>query len=137
MLPASHFGLRDMQRLHGVHPSLVARLDHVFGLQASLQRRMFVVQGVRTAAQQQALYAQGRTLPGKIVTMRDGIVHPSNHQPHADGLGHAVDCAFAGVHDPFADTLPWEAFGLLIEAEGLIWGGRWSHPVDCPHAELA
>lgn len=97
---------------------------------------MFVVQGVRSVAQQKALYAQGRTAPGRVVTMKDGIAHKSNHQAWADGLGHAVDCAFWGVPQPFDPTLPWEAYGQLVEAEGLVWGGRWSHPHDSPHAEL-
>ena len=97
---------------------------------------MFVVQGVRTTAEQKALYAQGRTAPGAIVTYCDGVVHPSNHQPRADGLGHAVDCAFLGA-GPFGDQQPWELYGEAVEAEGLIWGGRFHGLVDRPHAELA
>ena len=97
---------------------------------------MFVVQGVRTLAQQQALYAQGRTTPGRIVTYCDGLQHRSNHQPHLlDNLGHAVDCAFSG-NSPFADSEPWQAYGDAVLAQGLVWGGHFSL-VDCPHAELA
>lgn len=125
---------RDLQRLQGVHPALVQK---VLGL---LQKfPMFVVMGVRTVAEQQTLYAQGRTAPGHIVTMKDGVVHKSNHQPHADGLGYAVDCAFIPTADranPFDDAWPWESYGLAVEAAGLTWGGRWAHPHDSPHAEL-
>ncbi len=104
---------------------------------AAQGHRLFVVQGVRTLAEQVALYARGRTMPGHIVTMKDGIRHRSNHQARSDGKGHAVDCAFFFVPDPFAASLPWETYGLLVEAQGLIWGGRWTHPHDSPHAELA
>ena len=132
----SPFSLRDTVRLDGVHPDLVRRLEAVFTALTAAGHPMFVAMGVRTVAQQQALYAQGRTVPGPIVTMCDGIVHPSNHQPKADGCGHAVDCAFLDTMTPFALTLPWETYGLAVEAQGLTWGGRWSHPADSPHAEL-
>ncbi len=95
---------------------------------------MFVVEGVRTVDRQQALYAQGRTLPGAIVTYKDGLIHRSNHQPHADGLGYAVDCAFVSAR-PFAQGHPWERYGLALESKGLRWGGRWAMQ-DLPHAEL-
>jgi len=123
--------LRDHERLQGVHPRLQKAILNILN-----RLPMFVVQGVRTTAQQQALYAQGRTAPGKIVTMKDGVIHKSNHQPRADGFGHAVDCAWLGP-DPFADAHPWEAYGAMVEAAGLTWGGRWTHPHDSPHAELA
>lgn len=134
-MPESPFSLRDRQRLDGVHPDLVSKLETVFAALLAAGHAMFVVQGVRTAAQQKALYAQGRTAPGRIVTMKDGVVHKSNHQPWTDGLGHAVDCAFLGP-DPFSLSHPWETYGQLVEAQGLTWGGRWTTPHDLPHAEL-
>ena len=134
-MPSSPFTLRDRSRLDGIHPDLIARLETVFSQMAALGKPMFVVMGVRTVAQQQALYAQGRTAPGPIVTMKDGVKNRSDHQPYPDGFGHAVDCAFVGS-DPFSETHPWETYGELVEAQGLTWGGRWSHPHDSPHAEL-
>lgn len=131
----SPFSLRDSTRLDRVHPELVRRLETIFAAQQAAGTPMFVVMGVRTVQQQAALYAQGRTLPGRIVTFCDGIVHKSDHQPKLDGYGHAADCAFLGT-SPFADSEPWESYGLLVEAQGLIWGGRWNHPHDSPHAEL-
>jgi peptidoglycan L-alanyl-D-glutamate endopeptidase CwlK len=138
---------RDKQRLSGVHPTLIAKLDHILTVMAATGHTMMVVQGLRTAQEQRTLYAKGRTTPGPnarpgkplgdVVTMKDGIVHKSNHQARTDGLGHAVDCAFAGVPDPFADHHPWEQYGKLAETAGLRWGGRWSHPHDSPHVELA
>lgn len=97
---------------------------------------MFVVCGVRSDDQQAALYAQGRTTPGHIVTNCDGVTTRSNHQIHlSDGLGHATDLAFLGS-DPFSQTHPWASYGVLVESKGLVWGGRWKM-VDLPHAELA
>jgi peptidoglycan L-alanyl-D-glutamate endopeptidase CwlK len=123
--------LRDQQRLVGVHPTLVAAIRLILG-----ELPMFVVNGVRTQAEQAALYAQGRTTPGHIVTHCDGVTTRSNHQIHpSDRLGHAVDCAFIGP-DPFAASHDWAAYGSKVQALGLIWGGSWKSIVDQPHAEL-
>ena len=127
---------RDIKRLAGVHPLLVEKVGRVLASMEALGLPMFVVQGVRTVAQQKALYAKGRTKPGAIVTMKDGVVHKSNHQPRVDGFGHAVDCAF-DQDDPFdVSAKTWEAYGKTAESMGLVWGGRWSHPHDAPHIEL-
>jgi peptidoglycan L-alanyl-D-glutamate endopeptidase CwlK len=126
---------RDLQRLTGVHPALIDAIREVFDEMAAWGTPMFVVMGVRTQAQQVALYAQGRTAPGHIVTDKDGVVHKSDHQPHADGYGYAVDCAFTDG-DPFADSHPWQVYGDACEKRGLIWGGRWTTLVDRPHAQL-
>lgn len=71
-------------RLVAVHPDLVK----VVNAAALICKQPFtVIEGVRTAARQAQLYAQGRTTPGNIVTW----VTVSNHEPKADGFGHAVD----------------------------------------------
>ena len=88
-------------------------------------------------AQQVALYAQGRTLPGLVVTKRDGVTVRSNHQPHVDGYGHAVDCAFLVDGVPsWAPSCPWAVYGAMVRHEGLVWGGGWTGFIDLPHAEL-
>jgi len=131
---------RDRERLRGVHPFLIQQLDAVFFKMFLKGWPMFVVQGVRTADQQHQLWLQGRdpAHPGKIITNKDGLNNPSDHQPWSDGFGHAADSAFAKVADPFA---PFEGpagqmFGVLVESHGLVWGGRWTHPHDAPHAQL-
>lgn len=125
---------RDRARLVGVHPRIIAALVTIFDEMDAEHAPLFVVQGVRTVAEQMALYAQGRTAPGLLVTYKDGVKHRSNHQLHADGWGHAVDCAFIGPQ-PFDPRHPWEQYGEAVEALGLVWGGRWTMH-DLPHAEL-
>lgn len=120
--------------LDGVHPDLVTKIGSVLAAMSALGHPMRVCQGLRTTAQQQALYAQGRTAPGSIVTKADGVHTRSNHQTHQDGLGHAVDCCFTtGL--PFGETQPWRAYGENCKAVGLKWGGDWPTP-DRPHTEL-
>lgn len=132
---------RDLERLRGVHPRLMEAVLDILEAMAVLEFPMFVTQGVRTIAQQQALYAQGRTTPGTIVTHADGVTKRSQHQVKADGFGHAVDLAF--VDDPdtpksevFDPGQPWDLMGLMAEKRGLVWGGRWQGLVDLPHVEL-
>jgi peptidoglycan L-alanyl-D-glutamate endopeptidase CwlK len=95
---------------------------------------LVLTQGVRSVAQQQALYAQGRTKPGKIVTACDGTRHPSNHQPKADGYGYAVDVAWR-VAGSITWEGPWPTLGILAAAHGLTWGGTWTRFPDRPHIE--
>lgn len=126
---------RDRVRLVGVHPKLVAAVEAILGAMADRGHPMFVVEGVRTPERQAALYAQGRTVAGVIVTHNDGVIIRSNHQPREDHWGHAVDCAFLSG-DPFSQTHPWEDYGALAEAHGLRWGGRFTTILDLPHVEL-
>lgn len=122
-------------KFEGVHPKLIAKVLNVMELMAADGHPMFVVVGLRTAAEQAVLYAKGRTAPGHIVTNADGVIKKSNHQMRADGYGWAVDVAFQDK-DPFSLKHPWSLFGQRAEAEGLVWGGRFKHPVDLDHVEL-
>lgn len=126
-----------METLAGVHPDLVARLTRVLASMEALGFPMRVTDGVRTAAEQQVLYAKGRTTPGPIVTYADGVRKTSNHQPQADGFGHAVDCTFLQDGKPSWDArLPWPCYGEALKAVGLRWGGSFANLHDLPHAEL-
>lgn len=124
-----------MDHLSGLNPILVDKIHRVLIYMASQGHGMRICQGLRTVAQQQELFAQGRTKPGKRVTNCDGVVKKSRHQQAADGFGKAVDCCFNSP-DPFGIKNPWDVFGKAVEAEGLVWGGRFSSPVDLDHAEL-
>lgn len=72
----------SLELLKWVHPDLAKVIFDSYDSAASLGLPYIVVQGVRTQAQQDALYAQGRTTPGNIVTW----TRESNHL-----TGHAVD----------------------------------------------
>lgn len=125
-------------KLAGIHPDLRQKVERILAAMLALGFPMFVVAGVRTTEQQQKLYAQGRSLPGKTVTNCDGVIKKSDHQPKADGFGHAVDCAF--VNDPntpldetWSDKSPWKVYGEMAKALELEWGGDWAGLLDRPH----
>lgn len=121
----------------GLHPELLTRIDKVLAAMAERGHPMRIVQGLRTTEEQAKLYAEGRSLPGAIVTHADGVKVRSNHQAGADGFGHAVDCAFQGS-EPFSEHHPWALYGATCEAAGLVWGGGHTHGwhgQDRPHAQ--
>jgi peptidoglycan L-alanyl-D-glutamate endopeptidase CwlK len=127
-----------MTKLEGVHPELVEKVTRIIAALMSLGFAMVVTDGVRTAEQQHALWQQGRETPGPIVTNADGYTKKSNHQPHEDGFGHAVDLAFVDEqgYPSWGEKWPWAAYGACAKALGLAWGGDWSSPHDRPHIEL-
>ena len=93
--------------------------------------KLGIVQTYRTFDEQNAIYAQGRTAPGAVVTAA-----PGGYSWHNFRCAFDVDIIdFPG--DPDAKDLwngPWETVGSVGEKLGLEWGGRWKHP-DRPHFE--
>lgn len=88
-----------------------------------------VLSGTRTYEEQNALYAQGRTQPGPIVTNARGGF--SNHN-----FGIAFD---VGVFEGSAyrgESPKYKAVGLLGQELGLDWGGNWKTIQDEPHFQL-
>lgn len=134
------------KKFDGIHPELQRKAMQIIEAFKALGYELRVTDGVRTVAQQQALYAQGRTTPGpdvspqrplgRTVTNADGVAKKSNHQPHDDGYGHAVDCTFWVDGAPsWAPDLPWTLYGSMAQLLGLKWGGSWARQ-DMPHIEL-
>lgn len=83
----------------------------------------------RDAESQAALYAIGRTLPGKQVT---------NAKPGRSMHNHKVAFDFVPLVAGKAiwnDNKLWTTCGEVAEACGLEWGGRWTRPVDKPHCQ--
>lgn len=117
-------------RLSKVHPALAQKIvqlsDSLFTQNVDIE----VVQGLRTYAEQDALFAQGRTKPGKRVT--NARAGQSNHN-----FGLAVDVAPAkrGKID-WDDEDGFDAIGREGKRLGLEWGGDWRTFVDRPHLQL-
>lgn len=125
--------LSDDPVLETLEPGLRTALRAVLRDMAKAGHPMRCYSGRRTVAQQQALFAKGRTVPGAKVTFADGVKKRSRHQ---DGV--AADCAFVVGADGRGLSWegPWHLYGGLAEREGLVWGGRWEKLRDRPHVEL-
>lgn len=84
----------------------------------------------RDKESQDALYAQGRTTPGKKVTNAKGGQSMHNWRVAFDVVpvinGKAV----------WNDDNLWNRVGEIGESVGLEWGGRWSKFIDRPHLQF-
>jgi peptidoglycan L-alanyl-D-glutamate endopeptidase CwlK len=93
-----------------------------------------IISGTRTYAEQDRLFAQGRTAPGKIVTKAKG--GESNHN-----FGIAWDVGlFRGGEYLDGDTAAEEALYIKLaqlKPAGLEWGGDWTGFKDRPHYQVA
>lgn len=92
---------------------------------------LVVTQGYRTAEEQNALFAQGRTAPGIIVTDA-----PAGYSWHE--YRRAFDVApLNSAGQPYwpEDLAFWARIGALGKAVGLEWGGDWKGFQDRPHFE--
>jgi peptidoglycan L-alanyl-D-glutamate endopeptidase CwlK len=138
-------GQRSLSRLEGVHPNLVRVVKRAAAM-ATAEEDFTVLEGVRTPERQRALYAQGRTTPGKIVTwtMR------SNHfRDTRTGFGRAVDLAPFPIdwndHRRFDRLANLMFRAASIEGVPIRWGADWDRDgrprergeSDSPHFELA
>lgn len=88
-----------------------------------------VISGLRTFAEQDALFAQGRTRPGRKVTNAKG--GESNHN-----FGIAFDVGVFEGTAYLGESSAYDVVGAIGAEIGLEWGGHWSSIVDKPHFQL-
>jgi peptidoglycan L-alanyl-D-glutamate endopeptidase CwlK len=120
--------MRDRTKLH---PKLQKKLSELEAACKKAGLKIQITECVRTVAEQDALYAQGRTKPGVIVTNAPGYSYSSMHM-----WGVAADFCRVGKSaydnsDGFFDKV-----GQIGKKLGLEWGGDWKSPVDKPHFQL-
>jgi peptidoglycan L-alanyl-D-glutamate endopeptidase CwlK len=125
---------RSERNLATLHPDLHHRAATFVAAAKSLatQRGLDVkcICGLRTWAEQAALYAKGRTTSGPIVTRA-----PAGHSMHNFGL--AVDLAVFSKDGKtyHGDHALYRELGPLGESLGFEWGGRWKFN-DEPHYQF-
>ena len=111
-------------------------LDHKLGLLLKECAKegiyLIITEGFRTVAQQNALYAKGRTKPGKVVTNARGSSYSSQHM-----WGVAFDIAVNDTKRLYDDGLIGRVAKIAkSEKVGLGWGGDWKSFRDTPHFYL-
>jgi peptidoglycan L-alanyl-D-glutamate endopeptidase CwlK len=92
---------------------------------------LLVTSTYRSTAEQNALYAQGRTKPGKKVTNAKGGQSFHNHRLAYDVVPLRNGKPVWGTTGE--DGKLWQRVGELGEGAGLEWAGRWTKFREFPH----
>jgi peptidoglycan L-alanyl-D-glutamate endopeptidase CwlK len=124
-----------------LHPAIAWEVEELINAANALispNITIRVVQGLRTIEEQNELYAQGRTKPGKIVTKAKGGSSYHNY-------GMAIDFAFlvngkeiswdTGKDWDGDHTADWMEVVSVFEMAGYEWGGMWKTIKDYPHLQ--
>ena len=128
--------MRDVTQLH---PRLQEKFKLLQKKCAQKGIKIRATECLRTAKEQDALYAKGRTAPGSKVTNARGRDAKSMHQ-----WGVAVDIVIDMDADKDGDVDISDLYnvkllnvvGKIGESIGLEWGGSWKSIVDKPHFQL-
>ena len=120
--------MKNSRSLEDLHPGVRRRVEAFLAAARAQGIDLLVTSTYRDFESQQALYDQGRTQPGKIVT---------NAKPGRSwhNYGLAVDVVPLRNGKPVWDAKDpvWETVGKLGEAAGLEWAGRWTKFRELPH----
>lgn len=122
---------RSQALIDKLHPSIQPMARQTLSDAWEQGVSLTVTQGLRTMEEQQALYDQGRTKPGAIVT---------NARPgdswHNHGLAFDVAIFDGGKPSWPNDSQLWAKIGAIGKANGLTWGGEFKSILDLPHFEF-
>jgi len=119
-------------RIAKLHPKIRCAVKNFINeVDKTMGIKLRVIQGFRTYAEQNALYAQGRTTKGKKVTNAKG--GQSNHN-----FGLAIDVAEIknGNIDWNEQEKVLPKIAPIGKKWGFEWGGDWKSIVDKPHFEM-
>ena len=89
---------------------------------------LLVTSTYRDNVSQNALYAQGRTAPGKIVTNAKAGESIHNYRCAVDVVPIVAGKPRWDVKDEV-----WQKIGALGKAQGLEWAGDWKRFKEYPH----
>lgn len=128
----SQFDERTERNIATLHPRAQAKAREFMALAVPLMQQygaeVKIIGGYRTYAEQDALYAQGRTKPGPVVTKARGGF--SNHN-----FATAWDVGIFKGGKYLEDSPLYSRLGELADDVGIEWGGNWKFR-DEPHFEV-
>ena len=120
-------------RLQSVMPQLAAKVRQMAEILALDPKpiKLVVSSGFRSWPEQDLLYAEGRTLPGRIITNAKG-----GESWHC--YGTAVDCEPEikdGTIDWNGEHWQWKRMEEVAVSLGLTSGANWLRLIDAPHIQ--
>ena len=118
----------NSRKLEDLLPQVRTRVEAFLKAADEAGIDLLVTSTYRDNASQDALYAQGRTAPGKVVT--NAKAGQSYHNFRC-----AVDVVPLRNGKPVWDTKDpvWQTVGRLGKAAGLEWAGDWKRFKEFPH----
>lgn len=119
----------NSRKLEDLHPKVKVLCERFISSCAKQNIDVLITSTYRDGESQNALYAQGRTAPGKIVT-----------KAKAGQSFHNWKCAFDFVpivngKAQWNDTALFTKCGEIAEAVGLEWAGRWKTFKELAHCQ--
>lgn len=90
-----------------------------------------VISGYRSYEEQDELYKQGRSKPGKVVTKAKG-----GHSYHNFQLAFDIGVFSADGKEYYPESEAYLTCGEIGISLGLEWGGSWASFQDLPHFQL-
>lgn len=118
---------RDIKLLH---PELQLIINEFYIKCKESNLNVLITETFRTKQEQDALYAQGRTTAGNIVT---NVKYPNS--AHCWGVAFDFCRNVRGREYDDSDGF-FKKVGSIGKSLGLSWGGDWVRPVDKPHLQM-
>lgn len=113
-----------------VHPKLQKIIPQIIAECANKGLPVLITDGWRSKAEQESIYAQGRTKPGVIVSQ-------VNYPYSAHNWGIAFDFCRNVKGKEYDDSDNFFArVAAITKPYGLDWGGDWKNFTDKPHMQL-
>ena len=127
---------RTLENLSGLNRKARAKFEAFLAAAAPIFTKhgvtFEVLSGLRSYSQQAALYAQGRTRPGKIVTK----ARPGSSW-HNYGLAMDLGLFRSGVYldekNPALADRVYAELGALAKTMDIEWAGYWTSFQETPH----
>ena len=116
-----------MAKLELLKPKIRGLAERLINECKNLGYQVTITQTLRTIEEQDALYAQGRTKPGNIVTKAKG-----GYSLHNFGVAFDI-CPIVNGKAAWNDTALFKKIGEIGVSLGLEWGGTWTSFPDLPH----
>lgn len=127
---------RTIENLSSLNKKALAKLEpFVTAVEQAMEKhgvKVEVISGLRSWVAQAALFAQGRTKPGRIVTK----ARPGSSW-HNYGLAIDLGLFSNGVYldevDPKRADRLYQEIGTIATKHGIEWAGNWKSFTETPH----
>ena len=130
---------RTIENLGSLNKKALAKFDPflvvVEKVMAAKGVTVEVISGLRSWAAQAALYAQGRTKPGPIVTKARPGSSWHNYGLAID-LGLFKNGVYLDEKKPAEADKLYAEIGRIAEVHGIEWAGNWKNFTETPHFQV-